>query len=106
MTVKNSLDVVSGRYNQGGQTDVNGNKLGWWERRIYPKADSDVSYVIASKYNKRPDLLAYDLYGRANMMWVILQYNNIVDINEEFVEGTVLMLPSEVRLQTEILAKP
>jgi hypothetical protein len=98
--------VVTGRYTQGGVSEDKNSKIGWWERRIYPKADDDVEFTIPSKYNKRPDMLAFDLYGRATLMWVILQYNHIVDINEEFIEGKEILLPSEVRLQTEILAKP
>lgn len=105
MATKNSIELQNGRYVQGGNTTVMSGALGWWERRIFPRSTSDVQVKISTKYHRRPELLAFDVYGRATLMWVILQYNNIVDINMEFVEGKVIVLPSQSRLYTEILAK-
>lgn len=105
MATTRSTQIQTGRYVQGGDSDSTTGKLGWWERRIFPRSTSDVQFKISTKYHRRPDLLAFDVYGRATLMWVILQYNNIVDINEEFLEGKTITLPTQVRLQTEILAK-
>lgn len=94
-----------GRYGYGGGVVDYGTRLGWWEREVIPKSVTDVMVVLTSKYDKRPDLLAYDLYGSSTLMWVILQYNNIVDVNGEFVTGATLTVPTKVRVFTEILKK-
>lgn len=95
----------SGRFVYGGTPTLNNNRLGWWERRLFERSPLDVPFVITKRYDRRPDLLAYDLYGRANLMWFILQYNNVLDINTEFVEGIELTLPTSQRLFGEILAR-
>jgi hypothetical protein len=99
---KNSLTITKSRYNKGGQTVSYPNRLDWWERYVFPISKEDVLYTIESKYNKRPDLLAYDVYGSPVYTWFILQYNNIIDINIEFVTGTMIRLPTVYRVKTEI----
>lgn len=105
MAVKKSTDLRHGRYTQGGNTTSHQGRIGWWERRILRTDASDVSVQLTSKYNRRPDLLAFDAYGKSSLMWVILQLNNILDVNEEFVEGRTVTIPTKSRLQTEILSK-
>jgi hypothetical protein len=91
-----------GRYVQGGATTDLVDRIGWWERKTFPKSPTDVPLVLTTKYNKRADLLAYDLYGKAGLMWFILQYNSISDINK-FVAGLELILPTRDRLFRELL---
>lgn len=97
--------VSTGRYVQGGNVESFSNRLGWWERRIFPSSIDDIKIIIPSKYSGRPDLLAAEIYGRATLMWVILQYNNIVDINTEFVVGKTIKVPTPKRVFTQFLAK-
>lgn len=97
--------TTNGRYGYGGGTVDLGNRLGWWDRRVLPSSPTDVTIKISSKYAKRPDLLAYDLYGTPTLQWLILQYNTILDINTEFVEGVSIIVPTKSRVHTEILAK-
>jgi hypothetical protein len=40
-----------------------------------PMKPSDVYYTLTSVYEYRPDLLAYDLYGNANLWWVFASRN-------------------------------
>lgn len=40
-----------------------------------PMDPSDVYYTILSVYEYRPDMLAYDLYGNANLWWVFASRN-------------------------------
>ena len=103
--MKSSLQNRTGRYKQGGTTTQTPTALTWWERRIFTPADDDISIKTTPTYIQQPDLIAYDVYGRTNLMWLVLQYNNIVDINEELFEGKILTLPSVSRLQTKILTK-
>jgi hypothetical protein len=58
---------------------------------------------LIAVYDRRPDLLAYDVYGRADFEWVILQYNNIVDVNEEFVTGATIIMPNRMRIIGDIM---
>lgn len=92
------------RYKQGGTTDVNGVRLGWWERKIYPKSPSDIPFTLTARYHLRPDLLAADVYGKDSLMWFVLDYNNISDIPTEFIEGAEVILPTRKRLLSELLS--
>ncbi len=100
-----STNHRTSRYVQGGTTTQFPDRLGWWERRKFTKSATDVPVVIEAKYALRPDLMAYDLYGRASYDWVILQFNSIVDINAEFVEGAVITVPLPSRVHQEFLNK-
>lgn len=105
MAYQRSDQQRSGRYVQGGSVEVVGKRLGWWERKVFPKAASDVEYTVTRKYAGRPDLLAFDLYGQATLQWFVMQYNTISDLNEDFTEGTVITLPTKARLFSELLTK-
>jgi len=93
------------RYSVGGTTTINGNNIAWWERNTFATSPDDVPITIVRKYSRRPELMAFDVYGRASLQWFILQYNNILDVNTEFVEGTTIMLPTRVRLFTTLLTR-
>jgi hypothetical protein len=90
------------RYVKGGTTDIYATRLGWWDRYVFSPSRTDVTYTIEQKYHLRPDLLSYTLYGSPVYTWVILQYNNILDINTEFVVGKVITLPTPIRVKTEM----
>lgn len=100
-----SNNVALGRYGFGGGTVDFDNRLGWWERTNFAPSTTDSTITLANKYNRRPDLLSYDVYGQSTLMWIILQYNNIIDVNTEFVSGATIILPSKTRVFTEILNK-
>lgn len=94
------------RYVQGGTTTVKSNAVAWWERNVIPTASDDITIkALPMLYAGRPDLLSFDLWGDNNLEWIILQFNNIVDINEEFVAGAVIKLPSRTRVFGAILTK-
>lgn len=102
-TTKDSSQQRYSRYAQGGKVEKFVNRLGWWERTVYARQPDDLVIMIERKFHKRPDLLAHHLYGRANLMWVLLQFNNIIDIETEFVHGRIITAPSFSRLTTSIL---
>ena len=105
MAFKRSDQQASGRFVQGGTAELKGNRLGWWERKILPKSSSDVEYIVTRKYAGRPDLLAYDMYGRASLQWLVMQFNNVSDIHVDFIEGTKIMLPTRSRVFGELLTR-
>lgn len=100
----NSTDVARSRYVQGGITDRYPTRLGWWDRRVFTRSDSDIRVTINVRYEYRPWLVAYDIYGSEQLEWLVLQYNGILDVNEEFTQGKVLVLPTPQRLNFEILS--
>lgn len=99
-----SNTAVKGRYVYGGTVDDFGTRLGWWEPTTFTKDVTDVPLSLPVRYSKRPDLLAYDLYGDETLGWFIMQYNVISDINE-FLTGIMLTLPTKNRLVKGMLVK-
>jgi hypothetical protein len=93
-----------GRYLAGGTAESYPDRLGWWERKVFPRAATDVQVTITPRYAGRPDLLAFDLYGTSSLIWMVLQYNSIIDINTEFIVGSVITLPTKNRLYTQLLS--
>jgi len=101
----NSAEQQHSRYVQGGETDRFSNRLGWWERRVIPHDDNDYRITIARFEEGRPDLISHGAYGTAKYAWLVLQYNNIVDLNTELTAGTETLLPDEARLVLDILTR-
>lgn len=97
-------DQIQTRYSRGGKVDVVGKRLGFWEPKPFVRSQTDIPYRISPRYHLRPDLLAADLYGNDTLMWFILQYNSIVDIHTEFVQGSMIILPTRTRMYTELLS--
>lgn len=93
-----SLDNKRTRYTQGGTTERFTNRLGWWERKIMPKMDTDIEFLVSGKYVGRPSLIAKDVYGSDFYSWIVLQYNTILDIDTELTEGTIITLPAPDRI--------
>lgn len=66
-----------------------------------PPVDVDdyltTEYVITPKYNHRPDLMAYDLYGNAKLWWVFAHFNpdTLIDPIIDFKEGMTVVVPRE-----------
>jgi hypothetical protein len=109
-TDKSSLLKKNSRYVQGGTTDIigtntTGNILGFWDERedVPINQVDDIQFVLTSDYNLRPDKIASDYYGRTDVTWEILNYNQIIDVNEEFITGAMIRIPSAIRLFGQIL---
>lgn len=101
-----SVNNRNSRYVQGGDTVIFPTRLGFWERRIIEPADDDIPIVIPSDFDRRPDLMAFNVYGRQQLTWLVLQFNNISDINTEFIAGREILLPSPARVLLDILNQP
>lgn len=69
--------------------------------RPIPAEADDFQYTIENQYKHRPDLLAYDLYGKAELWWVFVQRNmNIIrDPIYDFEPGTVIFCPKKSNLE-------
>jgi hypothetical protein len=106
-TNKSALDNKRGRYYVGGDTDVFANRLGWWERdlTILVHAVDDLQYLITKPVEFKPNLVSFDVYKTTALEWLVLLYNNIVDVNEEFTAGTTIQLPSPARALWQLTVK-
>lgn len=68
-----------------------------WERRplpMFPESDDD-NVISVESANTRLDLIADDVYGDVNLMWVIMVANGIRLWTRDIQPGTKLRLPSE-----------
>ena len=99
----NSVNDKYSRYTQGGETTTRDSKLGWWERRSFTSSTSDISITITPRYVGRPDLIAADVYDNSHWMWLVLQYNNIMDVNTELTLGRTITIPSKQRAMFHIM---
>jgi len=64
--------------------------------------DNDEYYTIESKFDRRPDLLAYSLYGNTRLWWVFARrnMNEIKDPIRDFRTGVTIRIPSADALST------
>jgi hypothetical protein len=64
----------------------------------------DIQYEITTKYEFRPDLLAYDLYNDTKLWWVFSVRNKdkIRDPIFDMVPGTVIFLPKITTLRSSL----
>ena len=53
--------------------------------------------TLESKYEKRPDKLAYDLYGNAKLWWIFAEYNQdtLKDPIVDFKSGLEIRVPKQ-----------
>lgn len=106
MSRTNSVtDSKNSRYVQGGITDKYPSRTGWWEARDLVWQDDDIRYIVDKTTEARPDLISYKIYGKAMYYWIVLQYNNIVDLEEELTPGREIRLPTFTRLILSIFNK-
>ena len=77
-----------------------GRFLDVWNYRPIPKNTSDITYVIDSIYEHKPQLLAHDLYNDATLWWVFASRNPnvLVDPLFDFTTGTSIFLPTKSTL--------
>jgi len=56
---------------------------------------TDETYIVESKYNMRPDLLAYDRYGSSRYWWLFAMRNKdiIIDPIQDFKTGITIRIP-------------
>ena len=75
-----------------------------WNDDINLSTTGDTSIEIHSKYNLRPDLMAYDMYGSPNYWWVFALKNKdkLIDPVEDFKTGLVITVPSRSGIRSLI----
>mgnify|MGYP001079088113 CR=1 FL=1 len=80
------------RYATTPQTDF---YLDIWSPVFVPPNQTDKLFEIDPKYNKRPDLLSFDLYGTPNYWWIFALRNmdTLVDPINDFLTGVIIYIP-------------
>jgi hypothetical protein len=75
--------------------------LDLWDDQVNIPDDSTAT-EIHTKYNLRPDLMAYDLFGSPNYWWVfaLMNKDKLVDPVEDFKAGLVIDVPSNNALRS------
>jgi hypothetical protein len=63
---------------------------------IRPNYSQTTVFTLTQKYNKRPDILAYERYGEAAYWWVFVVYNKnlILDPINDFTTGLTILVPN------------
>ena len=72
--------------------------------RTVPSSSDDFLYTIESQYSRRPDLLAFDLYGSPKLWWVFAQRNpdQIEDPIYDFKPGVTIQLPKANNISNDL----
>lgn len=77
-------------------TEISNGELGAYQPPITVDYSQTTQMEITQKYDRRPDKLAYDLYGDAKMWWIFLLYNRnqILDPIHDFTIGLTIFVPN------------
>ena len=80
------------------ETPIKDFYLDLWKADSYEieATPNDVQMTIESKYHRRPDLLAHELFGDSKLWWVFPMRNKdlLVDPINDFTSGLVIWVPS------------
>lgn len=81
------------------KTEVYSTFMGYYIHRDIPPADTDTTILLDNaRYDQRPDLLAYDLYGTPDLWWIFGVRNGLEDLVHDIREGMVLAVPDRNRI--------
>lgn len=86
------------------KTETNSFYLDVATNRPITAETDDVKFTINAVYNQRPDLLAFDLYGDANLWWVFAKRNpnTLKDPLFDFQAGITIRLPKLRNIKTDL----
>lgn len=75
-------------------------RIGRYVHRSIPRATDDLVVVVQPKHARRPDSLAYDLYGSAAFWWVFGETNPKLRLDpiRDLLPGMALIVPTKARL--------
>lgn len=81
-----------------------GNYLDVMDNRSISKLETDVYWEVTSKYNHRPDLLAFDIYGDSKLWWVFASRNpnKLMDPVFDLISGVKIYIPKLDTLKLEL----
>ena len=67
-----------------------------YEPPLTPDFEQTEIFEITQRFNRRPDLLAYELYGDAHFWWIFTMYNRNTIVNpiNDFTTGKKILIPN------------
>lgn len=76
--------------------------LDYWSYRDIPTDSTDYYITVSGKYEERPDLLAYDLYGSVNYWWIfsIMNKDILIDPIYDLKTNLMIRIPTSTRLSS------
>lgn len=82
------------------KTSDDGFYLGYYDPINIPNDQSDYYLVIPSKYDMKPGLLANELFGDPQLLWVfsVMNRDSLKDPIFDFREGLIIRVPTKNRL--------
>lgn len=93
------------RYKQGSNysnTNLTSKYLDLYNPKLTIDSLSSETYEleITNKFDRRPDLLAYKLFGKSNLWWVFVHYNRdlLKDPINDFRSGITIIVPKNYSL--------
>lgn len=89
--------LKSSPYYGTDQTNKYLDYLDFWAGAAISPSSNDTLLVLDTKYNKRPDLLSFDLYQTPQLWWVFMVRNPDVirDPINDFLSGIAIYAPSK-----------
>jgi hypothetical protein len=66
-----------------------------YKKKNYQPNQKDKFMVVTKRYEYRPDLISYDMYGTPDFWWKIMEANGISDVFN-FKTGLNIRLPGSV----------
>lgn len=74
--------------------------LDLWKKRNIPPQSDDKIITLEAKYDGRPDLLSFDLYGTPRLWWVFAVRNMdiLIDPIEDMKAGVQIFAPTKDRI--------
>ena len=76
-----------------GVTDIIGRFMTYYIHRRIPPNALDVVVPLDARYDKRPDLLAADIYGDPDLFWVVPLRNGLQDPVFDLKRGEEFTIP-------------
>ena len=82
-------------------TEIGKETLSILDKRLFAFDPDDLLYEIDTFYERRPDLLAHDLYGDSKLWWVFMHRNMdvLTDNIWSFTAGTEIRIPKKPTLE-------
>lgn len=70
--------------------------------RELPIDSSDYYLTVSGKYEERPDLLSYDLYGTVNYWWIfsVMNQDILIDPIYDLKTNLIIRIPTSSRLSS------
>jgi hypothetical protein len=67
-----------------------------YEPPLTPNFSQTEVFEITQRFHRRPDLLAYELYGESKFWWIFTMYNRntILDPINDFTIGKKILIPT------------